>query len=231
VAAMLVTVAASPTPTDAQQTWLATKSQARTLMRRAARLYADKLTKYRAEGQWGRTLFARAVARDQAWRTVLEEVKGNAVTVGAVRSIIWPRICASDRSNGIWLLRYLRTHTWPARTVVGEKIAGAAWLLAQHADTYPAFQRHALSRMAPLLANRDVDPSSYANLFDRVAIADGRPQRYGTQIDFDRRRRCIVKPTLEDENGIDRFRQQVGLRQLHVELQDVARTADAKLCD
>ena len=39
-------------------------------------------------------------------------------------------------------------HGWPGRSLVGEQGAMDAWLLAQHADRQPGFQRRALSLLA-----------------------------------------------------------------------------------
>ncbi|WP_295517068.1 hypothetical protein [uncultured Stenotrophomonas sp.] len=59
---------------------------------------------------------------------------------------------------------------------VGQDGADAAWLLAQHADKDPAFQRSVAEAMKPLVATGQVKASSYAYLWDRT----NEPQHYGT---------------------------------------------------
>lgn len=229
-AAILVIVANATTAGNAWLDWRKTESQLDGLRRQASVIFSTKLSQYRSEGRWGQTPFARAIARDQSWREALEEAQGNSVTVSAVRSLMWPFVCFADEANGRWLLAYLRMHPWPSRSIAGDKLSGAAWLLAQHADTYPAFQHAALSRMGALLKSKDVDPAAYANLFDRVALADGKPQRYGTQIDFDRRRRCVSAPEIEEPSSIDDRRSSVGLGPLAVDLRENAELVRGSVC-
>jgi hypothetical protein len=71
----------------------------------------------------------------------------------------------------------VRRHGWPTRSMVGDEAARAAWLLVQHADHDPAFQRRVLALMEPLVEAGEVRVSHYAYLWDRTHD----PQRYGTQ--------------------------------------------------
>lgn len=66
---------------------------------------------------------------------------------------------------------------WPTVAQVGQDGADAAWLLAQHSDKAPAFQRSLAEAMEPLVATGQVKASSYAYLWDHTHD----PQRYGTQ--------------------------------------------------
>lgn len=88
-----------------------------------------------------------------------------------------------DIDNTAFLQRELdaRNGRWWTLAEVGEETSGNIWLLTQHADQTPDFQREALEKMVPLLETGDVNRNNYAYLWDRVAVADGRPQRFGTQ--------------------------------------------------
>src|SRR6266545_453181 len=70
---------------------------------------------------------------------------------------------------------------WPARTLVGEDGAQAAWLLAQHADQDPALQRAFLDALRSAVAEGEASPAHLAYLEDRVRVHAGQPQLYGTQ--------------------------------------------------
>ncbi|HYD19193.1 MAG TPA: DUF6624 domain-containing protein, partial [Patescibacteria group bacterium] len=71
---------------------------------------------------------------------------------------------------------------WPHEGIAGAEGAEAAWLIAQHAISLPAFQRRVL---ALLKANAsDVPPAQIAMLEDRIRRFEGRPQLYGTQFDW-----------------------------------------------
>lgn len=89
----------------------------------------------------------------------------------------------TDRDNTAFLEAALseRGGQWWPLSEVGEELSGYLWLLTQHADMNPAFQRRALDLMAPLAEAGEVARQDYGFLFDRLAVADGRPQRFGSQ--------------------------------------------------
>jgi hypothetical protein len=100
----------------------------------------------------------------------------------------------------------LQRYGWPTNSLVGEEAAGAAWLLVQHADHDPAFQRRVLELIEPLVAPGEVKASHYAYLWDRTHD----PQRYGTQGD------CVARGvwaprTIEALAEVDARRQAVGI--------------------
>jgi hypothetical protein len=96
-------------------------------------------------------------------------------------------------------------HAWPGKSLVGEDGANAAWLLVQHADRDPAFQKQCLALLEKAYKAGEASERDYAYLFDRVAVADGKPQRYGTQFKDG-------KPQpIEDEANVDARRKAIGL--------------------
>jgi len=116
-----------------------------------------------------------------------------------------------DAENTKWLKGVVEKHGWPSNTLVGSDGAEAAWLLAQHADADPKFQRRCLDLMAKVPKN-EVSQSKLAYLTDRVLLAEGRNQLYGTQfMSVDGK----WKPRpLEDEANVDKRREEAGLRPL-----------------
>ncbi len=58
----------------------------------------------------------------------------------------------------------------------------ARWLMVQHADDDPDFQRMVLGRLEKYLGTPRIAGPDYALLWDRVAIKDERPQRYASQM-------------------------------------------------
>ena len=75
----------------------------------------------------------------------------------------------------------LETWDWIDGHRFGASVSSHAWILAQHADDHPDFQRMVLERMEPYLESGGVRPRDYAYLWDRVAVNTGALQRYGTQ--------------------------------------------------
>jgi len=86
-----------------------------------------------------------------------------------------------DAENLPWLKQAIAGIGWPGRSIVGEDGASAAWLLAQHADSDPAFQRQCLGLLTAAAGRGEATKAQVAYLTDRVLLAEGKPQEFGTQ--------------------------------------------------
>ncbi len=118
--------------------------------------------------------------RDQEVRRhVVEHLRKN--QTAEIPSELRRQMSRVDKDNLNRLKRIVRQHGWPALTVVGQAAAQAAWLVAQHADSDPEFQARVLELMNPLVVEGEVAATNFALLTDRVLVARGEPQRYGTQ--------------------------------------------------
>ncbi len=165
----------------------------------------------------GRTL-AQRVARDQFNRLSMQFMsekrlwaEGAAEPVQLyLAAIISARTCATDIDNTAWLKVQLPESGWFRISVYGPSADKNAWLLVQHADHDVAFQKQVLSLLEPLVPLKETSPGNYAYLYDRVAVAEKRPQRYGTQ------GRCVGDKKwkafeAEDPDQLDARRASVGL--------------------
>jgi len=94
----------------------------------------------------------------------------------------WQGVVAVDAENLPWLENLVDEVGWPGRSLAGEDGAHAAWLLVQHADADPAFQRHCLDLMTEAVERGEATRRDLAYLTDRVLLAEGQPQEYGTQM-------------------------------------------------
>ena len=70
---------------------------------------------------------------------------------------------------------------WPGRRLVGDDGAEAAWIIVQEAIEDPGLQRRSLEVLEVAVDSNDANPQHYALLLDRVRMADGLPQFYGSQ--------------------------------------------------
>jgi hypothetical protein len=108
-----------------------------------------------------------------------------------------------DAENTAWLQAVVAEHGWPGVALVGAEGAHCAWLLVQHADRAPQFQKQALALLEAAVAAGDAAQRELAYLTDRVLVADGQPQLYGTQYvddaDGGLRPRPIADPDRLDE--------------------------------
>lgn len=113
-----------------------------------------------------------------------------------------------DRDNQKRLKEIISKEGWPGKSLVGNDGANAAWIIAQHADSDVAFQKECLALMEAAPPD-EVRKSDVAYLTDRVLVAEGKKQRFGTQMGPN------FKPQpIEDEANVDARRASVGLQPL-----------------
>lgn len=120
-----------------------------------------------------------------------------------------PRMEAVHRENAARLRRIIDEIGWPTEELVGTDGAEAAWLVAQHAIGEPGFMRLARDLIEVEVAAGRVPRWQFAYLDDRIRVSEGRPQRFGTQIEL-----TPDGPTLcevEDPGGLEQRRRELGL--------------------
>lgn len=99
---------------------------------------------------------------------------------------------------------------WPGRSLVGDDGAEAAWLVAQYAVFDPGLQRRCLDLLELAVATDEAPAAQYACLYDRVRMADGRDQLYGSQFVFDDHGEIAPWP-IEAAEHVDERRARMGL--------------------
>ena len=121
----------------------------------------------------------------------------------------WEVLAAVDADNVAWLREVVASVGWPGPSMVGEDGAHAAWLLAQHADQDRAFQRRCLELMTQAVASGEAAKADLAYLTDRVLLAEGNAQEYGTQ--FTGRESGWAPRRLRDPETVDERRAAMSL--------------------
>jgi hypothetical protein len=125
------------------------------------------------------------------------------------------------RRNAERLERIVEAVGWPGISLVGADGADAAWLLLKHAIGQPQLQRRMLPLVKAAVATGDAPRWHAATLEDGIAFYEGRPQRYGTMLDWDAE--GVLRPwTIEDADAVDERRAAVGLPPLESQLADAA---------
>jgi hypothetical protein len=149
---------------------------------------------------------------DQKIRKEVNRRLANGENLVAVSTKLGNRMARVDRKNWTWLSRQVRKHGWLGKSLVGEDGARAAWLLVQHADANPKFQRTCLDKMNQL-ADGEVGAADVAYLTDRVLLAEGKKQRYGTQMRGILRagKQGLEPLPCESPEQLDALRAEVGL--------------------
>ncbi|MFJ3169294.1 DUF6624 domain-containing protein [Streptomyces roseus] len=133
----------------------------------------------------------------------------------------WKRI---DLENRLWLEQLVEARGWPGISEIGERGAAALWLLAQHSDAVPDFQRHCRDLLADALLAGEADPRHGALLEDRVRVAEKRPQIFGTQLLLDEAGQ-LSPASVWDEERLEQRRSEVGLEPMQEYLQTCRTTA------
>lgn len=139
-----------------------------------------------------------------------ERVRAELAADGSLFQGYHPRMAEVHRRNAAELVGIIAEHGWPGKGLVGEEGAHAAWLILQHAIGDPPLQRRGLELLREAEGRGEVSAWQAALLEDRVRFFEGRPQRYGTQFDWDEEGRLSPLP-VEDPAGVDERRAEVGL--------------------
>jgi hypothetical protein len=86
------------------------------------------------------------------------------------------------RTNFPTVKRILDMYGYPNYTLVGQESSHHYFLLVQHSDFDLSFQQQVLKIMRREVNNKNASGQQYAYLVDRIAINQGKPQVYGTQV-------------------------------------------------
>ncbi|MCP5022343.1 MAG: hypothetical protein GY930_11275 [bacterium] len=103
---------------------------------------------------------------------------------------------------------------YPSPALVGREASDAFWLLVQHSDQAPEFQDDVLNAMKPMVLAGQVSSDSLALLTDRVRVNTGRPQVYGTQVEYEMEIGKAKPKWLEEPQMVDHRRAEIDLRPL-----------------
>jgi hypothetical protein len=159
----------------------------------------------RSDAEWS-TIRLELLAMVQEDRRVRAELTADGTLFGGYHA----RMHEVHDRHAARLARILDDHGWPVESRAGADGAEAAWLIVQHAIACPALQRRALGEMIAAAGRGEVPPWQPAMLEDRIRVFEGRPQRYGTQLDWDADGQLSPLP-IEVPASLDERRKSVGL--------------------
>jgi hypothetical protein len=126
-----------------------------------------------------------------------------------------PRMVAIDVQDTADMKALLNIYGWIKISIFGEVADNQAWLIIQHADQDPGFQKEVLTTLESLWPAKETNSRNYAYLYDRVAASwsdptKRQPQRYGTQGQCQAPGDWQPLP-LESLTHLDEWRKEVGL--------------------
>jgi hypothetical protein len=137
------------------------------------------------------------------------------------------RMASVHIKNATRLDQIIDENGWPGCSMVGNEGAKAAWLILMHAIGNPSFQRKCLVILKEAVKNGEALAAEVACLEDRICVFEGRPQRYGTQFDWDGNGVLSPHP-LQDPDKVDQYRESVGLGALSEKALELQQQAAAE---
>ncbi|WP_298763018.1 DUF6624 domain-containing protein [uncultured Polaribacter sp.] len=107
---------------------------------------------------------------------------------------------------------------YPTIAKVGEEASDAAWLIIQHAISKPNFMRKCLQLLEIAVKNKEADAKNFAYLSDRIAFFENKPQKYGTQFNWDNQGK--LSPNIFDNlEKVNQRRCALGLNSLEKQIE------------
>jgi hypothetical protein len=138
------------------------------------------------------------------------------------------RVALADQRIDEFFKATLRRCGWPGRSKVGQEAAMGFAMMVVNSDGNIPLQRYSRWLMEKEMAMKgEVPRELFAILTDKLLLAEMKPQRYGTQLDFSFKARPI-----EDKDTVDQLRAQMGMMPLaeyEETVRDLYETAKAKM--
>lgn len=148
---------------------------------------------------------------DQAARSQLTQVRMDDLSEPeriAAREALWATIGELDAQLLSELLPLVPEQGWFSVSAYGQEASRAAFFIIQHADADQ--WRRFVPLLEPLVQIGEVNGQEYGMMYDRLALHENRPQRYGTQLTCSGGVLKVDRALLEDPAKVDERRQAVG---------------------
>jgi hypothetical protein len=130
-----------------------------------------------------------------------------------------PKMAEVHGANAKRLDEIVARHGWPDECAVGKDGSEAAWRIVQHAIDQPDFQRRMFIYIQNAAEQGRVELWQLAHLEDRIRSLEGRPQKYGTQFDWDESGEMSPFPEIENASSVNDRRALVGLGSIEEAIQ------------
>jgi hypothetical protein len=122
------------------------------------------------------------IVMEEAVEAVRSRVDYLAPPEDAVAARHLAQLALVERDNTERLGALLAACGWPRRSSEGLDAARLAWLVAQQSSDDLLFQRQVVRQLELAALDGEASVIHLATASDRLAVREGRPQRYGTQL-------------------------------------------------
>jgi hypothetical protein len=127
----------------------------------------------------------------------------------AANTAMWVPLMAMDEKLLAELLPLVPEEGWFTPAQYGERASSAAFLIIQHSNVEQ--WRRFVPILEPLALAGQIDGQDYGLMYDRLAVNEGRPQRYGTQMTCKAGKFVVDWDNLEDPANADARREALGI--------------------
>ena len=147
-------------------------------------------------------LVRRVDEHSKAWKALVDD--------GFASEALKKKADGVAESNTAFIKGVIDQHGFPGRKLVGEKGAQAAFGLVLYAEREREFQKKCVVLIEKAVKAGDASPRFLAYLTDKVRVAEGKPQVYGTQF-MKAANGAQVPHPIEDAANVDERRAALGL--------------------
>ena len=123
----------------------------------------------------------------------------------AQQSTLAPELEHTDATLTATLKQIVAGHGWPTIALVGLEASQAAALILIHSPDHD-FQRRLLPELQRLVERKKIVGGDIATLVDKTLVAEGKPQRFGTQFAWKGDGPMVMDP-VEDPEHLDQRRE------------------------
>lgn len=152
----------------------------------------------------------RMSALDQAYYADLETAERKFGKNSSINRALWDLKARINEQNQKDLIRLIDSIGWPKKSEAGARGASAAFLIIQHSDLVK--QKQYLPVIKELCEKNEASWESYALMYDRIQIGEGKSQLYGSQIRFNSEKKAYELFPVEDEKNLNKRRKDMGLQ-------------------
>jgi len=154
----------------------------------------------------------RLQAYDQAYFKEIGIAGRKTCSNSSVVRSIWKYKFSINEKNLAELEKLIEMKGWPKKSDVGSSAAGAAFFVIQHSN--PEMQVKYLPTLKKLCEEKEARWEHYALMYDRVQTSQKKPQRYGSQVNYNEKTNSFELFPLENESKVDEWRKEIGLEPL-----------------
>ncbi len=152
------------------------------------------------------------LAKDQIYYKQIQLTENEYGKRAKEADFYWSKKDSINKKNVTELELLIDQKGWPLISQVGTKAASAAFLVIQHSTT--KLQKKYLPVIESLAKAGEAMPSSYAYMYDRVQLANNKPQRYGTQVIYNNNTKAYEVGKLENKDKTNDYRKEMGMGSL-----------------